>query len=74
MLRVSAVGSPETVQGVLKDLLNDTAADEFVATAPIYDARARQWSVQQAAGIFQTLVMPETARTGGVALGGVAVR
>ena len=53
--RYSAVGSPETVQRRLKELLEETAADEFIAVAQIYEHAARLRSYQIGAEIFQRM-------------------
>ncbi|HEX8490308.1 MAG TPA: LLM class flavin-dependent oxidoreductase, partial [Chthoniobacterales bacterium] len=47
--RFSAVGSPETVRRRLRELLEQTQADEIIATAQIYDHAARLRSFEIAA-------------------------
>ncbi len=54
--RYAAVGSPETVRGRLQEFLNETAADEIIATAQIYDHAARLHSFEIAAKVFRELV------------------
>jgi luciferase family oxidoreductase group 1 len=53
--KYSAVGSAETVRERLTDILNETGADEVIATAQIYDHGARLHSFQIAADVFQQL-------------------
>jgi luciferase family oxidoreductase group 1 len=53
--RCSAVGSPETVRGRLEQLLQETAADEVIATAQIYDHAARLRSFEIAAQVFREI-------------------
>ena len=47
--RCSAIGSPETVRRRLETLLEETVADEIIATAQIYDHAARLRSFEIAA-------------------------
>ena len=54
--RCSAVGSPETVRRRLAELLEETQADEMIATAQIYDHAARLRSFEIAAGVLQEFV------------------
>jgi luciferase family oxidoreductase group 1 len=54
-MRCSAVGSPETVQHRLEELLEQTDADEMIATAQIYDHAARLRSFEIAADVFRRL-------------------
>jgi len=54
--RCSAVGSPETVRRRIGELLEETRADEIIATAQIYDHAARQRSFEIAANVFQQVV------------------
>ena len=51
----SAVGSPETVRHRLEELLQQTGANEMIATAQIYDHAARLRSFEIAASVFQQL-------------------
>jgi luciferase family oxidoreductase group 1 len=51
--RCSAVGSPETVRRRLQELLEQTQADEIIATAQIYDHAARLRSFEIAAEQFR---------------------
>ncbi|MGH7937657.1 MAG: LLM class flavin-dependent oxidoreductase, partial [Bryobacteraceae bacterium] len=55
-MRCSAVGSPETVRQRLSELLEQTEADEIIATAQIYDHSARLRSFKIAAEAFQEFV------------------
>jgi luciferase family oxidoreductase group 1 len=55
MTRYAAVGGPETVRAKLETLLRETGADEIIATAQIFDHRARLHSFEIAARIFQAL-------------------
>lgn len=55
MTRVSAVGGPETFRAQMEYLLNETGADEVIATAHIHDQRARLRSFEIAARVFQEL-------------------
>jgi luciferase family oxidoreductase group 1 len=57
--RFSAVGSPETVKRRLEEMLEETAADELIATAQIYDHAARLRSFEIAAEILGGLVRQE---------------
>ena len=54
--RCSAVGSPETVRRRIDELLEETNADEIIATAQIYDHAARLRSFEIAANVFQEIV------------------
>ena len=54
--RCSAVGSPETVRRRIDELLEETKADEIIATAQIYDHAARLRSFEIAAKVFQEIV------------------
>jgi luciferase family oxidoreductase group 1 len=54
--RCSAVGSPETVRRRLEILLEETEADEIIATAQIYDHAARLRSFELAAATLDSLV------------------
>ena len=51
--RCAAIGSPETVRRRLKELLEETRADEIIATAQIYDHAARLRSFEIAAQVFR---------------------
>ena len=53
--RYSAVGSPETVRQRLQQLIAETAADEVIAVAQIYDHSARLHSFEIAARLFQEI-------------------
>jgi alkanesulfonate monooxygenase SsuD/methylene tetrahydromethanopterin reductase-like flavin-dependent oxidoreductase (luciferase family) len=51
--RCSAVGSPETVRRRLGELIEQTEADEIIATGQIYDHAARLRSFEIAAEVFR---------------------
>jgi luciferase family oxidoreductase group 1 len=51
----SAVGSPETVRRRLEELLDETGADEVIATAQIFDHAARLRSFEIAAEVFREI-------------------
>jgi len=55
-MRCSAVGSPETVRARLEELLEQTSADEIIATAQIYDHAARLRSFELASEILAQFV------------------
>jgi luciferase family oxidoreductase group 1 len=55
MTRVSAVGSPSTVRAAIERILEETGADELIATAQIYDHAARLRSFELAAQVFQQI-------------------
>lgn len=55
MTRVSAVGGPDTFRQQIHHLLNETEADEIIATAHIHDQQARLRSFEIAAQVFQKL-------------------
>ncbi len=55
MTRCSAVGSPDTFRQQIEVLLNDTGADEIIATAHIHDQQVRLHSFEIAADVFQKL-------------------
>jgi len=54
--RCAAVGSPETVRRRIDELLEETKADEIIATAQIHDHAARVRSFEIAANVFQEMV------------------
>jgi luciferase family oxidoreductase group 1 len=56
VLRCSAVGSPETVQRRLQDLVSQTKADELMVTAQIFDHTERLRSFQRLAEICKNLM------------------
>jgi luciferase family oxidoreductase group 1 len=69
--RCSAIGSPATVRRRLSQLLEETEADEIIATAQIYDHAARLRSFEIAAEAFRGLVRQEAvteAKPGGGAV------
>ena len=53
--KYSAVGSPETVRRKLGEMIEETAADEVIATAQIYDHVARLRSFEIGAEIFREI-------------------
>ena len=53
--RCSAVGSPETVRRRLLELLEQTRADEIIATGQIYDHASRLHSFEIAAEMFRKI-------------------
>ncbi|MBB5033312.1 LLM class flavin-dependent oxidoreductase [Prosthecobacter vanneervenii] len=55
MTRCSAIGGPAAFRRQIEMLLNDTGADEIIATAHIYDQQARLRSFEIAAGVFKEL-------------------
>ena len=57
--RCSAVGAPETVRRRLETLLEETEADEIIATAQIYDHAARLRSFEIAARVLAGFVRQE---------------
>lgn len=57
MTRVSAVGGPDTVRARLRAIIEETGADEIIATAHIFDHQARLHSFEIAAEIFQQLTL-----------------
>ena len=67
--RCSAVGAAPTVRRRLETLLEETEADEIIATAQIYDNAARLRSFEIAAGVLADLVRSNalTARNRGAA-------
>ena len=56
--RCSAVGSPDTVRRRLTQLLEQTRADEIIATAQIHDHTARLRSFEIAAEVFGKIEEP----------------
>lgn len=55
MTRVSAVGGPETFRAQIEHLLNETEADELIATSHIHDQAARLRSFEIAAEVFHAI-------------------
>jgi luciferase family oxidoreductase group 1 len=55
MTRYSVVGSPTTVRKGLESLLDETQADEVVATAQVYDHSSRLRSFEIAAPIYREI-------------------
>jgi luciferase family oxidoreductase group 1 len=53
--RYAAVGSSDTVARRLKEILEETNADEIIVTAQIYDHTARLRSFEITAGIFRAM-------------------
>jgi len=58
MMRCSAVGSSDTVRRELAEIIDQTGADEIIATAQVFDHAARLRSFEIAAGVFEALNMP----------------
>jgi luciferase family oxidoreductase group 1 len=56
--RYAAVGARETVRQRLEEMIAQTAADEIIATAQIYDHAARLRSFEIAAEVLADLVRP----------------
>jgi luciferase family oxidoreductase group 1 len=56
--RCAAVGSPETVRRRFGELLEQTQADEIIATAQIFDYGARLRSFEIAAEVFPAMIGP----------------
>ena len=63
--RYTVVGSPETVEHRLGEILEETAADEIILTAQIYDHQARLRSFEIAATILRGMRMPSSADSRG---------
>ena len=57
----SIVGSPDTVRRGLQALLDETGADEILATAQIHDPAARRRSYEIVAGVRDSLTRPTSA-------------
>jgi len=55
MLRCAVVGSPATIRRGLAEIIDETDADEIIATAQIFDHAARLRSFEIAAGVFGEL-------------------
>jgi len=55
MTSCSVVGSPETLRSQLQTLLDNTGANEIIATAHIHDQQARLRSFEMASEIFRDL-------------------
>ncbi len=53
--RYAAVGSPETVRARLRQIIEETKADELILTGQIYDHAARLRSFEIAAEVFREL-------------------
>jgi len=51
--RFSVVGSPQTIQAGLQTIIEETEADELMATASIFDHSARLHSFEILAGMFE---------------------
>ena len=62
--RCGAVGSRETVRQRLEELLAETAADEIIATAQIYDHAARVRSFAIAAEVLGEMAEPASLTCG----------
>ena len=59
VFRCSAVGSPETVQRDLANIISQTNADELIITAPIFDHEARKHSLSLTAQVRDSLAERE---------------
>ncbi len=55
VFRCSAVGSLETVQGGLANIISQTKANELIITAPIFDHQARKYSLSITAQVRDAL-------------------
>jgi luciferase family oxidoreductase group 1 len=55
MTRYSVVGSPETVRRGLETLIDETGADEIIATGSVFDHAARLRSFEIGAGAFKEI-------------------
>jgi len=55
MTRCSAVGGPDSFREQIEELLEETEADEIIATAHVYDQQARLRSFEIAADVFKDL-------------------
>ncbi len=79
MMRCSAVGSPDTVRRQILGFLEETGADEVIATAQIHDHTARLRSFELAAQVFREIQAaspdptPESAPTSAFPLGASAL-
>jgi luciferase family oxidoreductase group 1 len=63
VLSCSAVGSPETVQLGLANLIEQTKADELIISVPIFDHQARRHSIDIAAQVREVLASQQAATT-----------
>ncbi|WP_420148411.1 LLM class flavin-dependent oxidoreductase [Spirosoma sp.] len=59
-LRFSAVGSPETVQRKLADIIDQTKADELIISAPVFDHEARKYSLTLTAQVRDALATQQS--------------
>jgi luciferase family oxidoreductase group 1 len=66
--RYTAVGSADTVRKRLQTFLEETGADEIIATAQIYDHAARLHSFEIAPRIFKQIITADSARAQGAVL------
>jgi luciferase family oxidoreductase group 1 len=66
--RYTAVGSADTVRKRLQTFLEETGADEIIATAQIYDHAARLHSFEIASRIFKQIITADSARAQGAVL------
>ena len=55
MMRYAVVGSPVTVRRGLERILDDTDADEIIATGSMFDHNARLHSFEIAADVFRQI-------------------
>ena len=63
MTQVSLVGAPQTIRRQLMELKDETGADEFLATAPIYEHGARLRSLEILAQVRDELPVGDEALT-----------
>lgn len=61
MIRISAVGSSSTIRKQLEALVEETGADEVIATAQIFEHVARLRSFEIAAEVFQSMASRHAA-------------
>jgi luciferase family oxidoreductase group 1 len=66
--RYCAVGSAETVRSRLEEFLEETAADEFIVVAQIFDHAARLRSYEIGAAVFQQMNVERGERTSATAI------
>ncbi|MDB5332573.1 MAG: limB 2 [Phycisphaerales bacterium] len=67
MTHYSVVGSPQTVREGLERLIDETQADEVIATASIFDHPSRLRSFEIAAGVFEEINAARTQELAGTA-------
>ncbi|MGZ4986299.1 MAG: LLM class flavin-dependent oxidoreductase, partial [Chthoniobacterales bacterium] len=57
-MRYALIGSAATIRARFKDILQETAADEIIATAQIFDHAARLRSFEIGAQVFREFCSP----------------